>query len=158
MCATVNVRNIHPTVRTNEPCCVSVMSTPFLRRMMRLLWASASSTTRASSLYFFAHFVDDADGRMSRKATNLPSALETILCLMTMISPDFNFQAMPPKCADQRLGDRIAGMNFICETNGNDQTRRFSRKKTLFAGGLRQIFEIPLLNQLLAAGFAGRGR
>ena len=43
-----------PLLAQMNPCCVSVMRTPFLRRMMARLSRNASSITRASRWYFFA--------------------------------------------------------------------------------------------------------
>src|ERR1700722_11737062 len=78
-----------PLLAQINPWCVSVMSTPFLRRMTARLSRKASSITLASSPYGFAHATDSSDGVIVARSIRRPSALETILCFTTRMSPDW---------------------------------------------------------------------
>src|SRR5580658_8289400 len=76
-----------PLFAQTNPCLVSVISTPRLRRTMRRLSRNANSETRASSPWRRAQDREAAEGRILSSATSPPSALETTLCFTTRMSP-----------------------------------------------------------------------
>src|SRR5271157_421694 len=77
-----------PLFAHRKPCCVSVIRTPFLRRMTARLSPRASSMTRASSPYCLAQATDSAEGVTLPRLMSRPSDLETILCLTIRMSRD----------------------------------------------------------------------
>src|SRR4051812_48638471 len=80
-----------PLFAQTKPCGVSVIVTPCPRLTMRSLSSSAVCVMRGSSLNFSAHCCALRDGRMDSSGTIRPSALETILWVMTSTSPSSSF-------------------------------------------------------------------
>ena len=61
-----------------------------------------------------------AEGLIVARSTMRPSALETILCLTTRMSPGLNARFMLPQRLQQFVGERVAGIDFIRERNRDD--------------------------------------
>src|SRR5581483_3404997 len=76
-----------PLLAQMNPCRVSVIRTPRLRRTTHLLSRKASSVTRGSTPNCFPHAREAGEARTVPRSTMAPSALDTILCLITIMSP-----------------------------------------------------------------------
>ena len=75
--------------------------------------------------YCLAHATDSAEGSIVSRSTMRPSALETILCLTTRMSPDWSRTRCRPQSVEQVVGERIAGVDFVRERDRkNSQVRR----------------------------------
>ena len=77
-----------PLFAQMNPCRVSVINTPRLRRITFFDCCSANSVTRASTPYRLAQAREAREVRIFPKLTNAPSAFETTLCFTTRMSPD----------------------------------------------------------------------
>src|SRR5271166_106524 len=84
--AAIDVGNVHAAVGTYQPV-QRFGDENVLLRTTRLASRKASSTTRASMPFLWAKLLAAADGFTESRATVRPSALDTILCLTTRISP-----------------------------------------------------------------------
>ena len=132
--------------------------------------------TRASSLYFFAQAIELAEGLIVARSTMRPSALETILCLTTRMSPGSNASLCCRSDCSSLSASESPGL--ISPATGIGMIRRSSRASAdLFVSplsrlafrsttarsahrpsascGQKRSVECPPANQALGAGFAG---
>src|ERR1700752_2511950 len=82
-----------------------------------------------------------------------PSALETILCLMTRMSPVFRHSL--PRLSARRSLSESESPGRISSLKATGMTLRAVMNDALsLVGGSWQVAQVPLANQALGAGFA----
>ena len=76
-----------PELAHTQPCLLSVMTTPFFMRTIRLLSLSTTSTMRGSLSHISAICRANVDGVTVPRSTTAPSAFDTIFWHITRMSP-----------------------------------------------------------------------
>ncbi len=160
-----------PLLAQRNPCCVSVMSTPFLRLMTERLSRRANSITRASSLYCSAHAIDSAEGWIVARSTSRPSGFgndlvfddEDVARLQPLAAPvasaASNLSAIEspgPISSARVIGMSRTSRNFARLSHRFGKDCGDSGYTASASVASRSVRQIPTPRQPLRAGFAGK--